>query len=360
MSTPTMRLRGNVWVADLYDRAGNRFRVSTKVKGADNEAQAREVARQKQAAMNEGERVTSAPRGPTLRKAWDTCETLYFRTECAKSLKTIGYHRAAVFDAITEGTLLSELSLDHYEALARKQREKGNGDNTIGKVFQTLGRVLAFAVEKKLVAEVVPVLKFKKPKGRIREYTLAEEKAIIEAFAGTYPEMVDLTVLLVDTGMRLGEAMGHTTGLLVHERTPRPRVLLRDPDQIKNSEPRVVPLTARADAALARWIALDPPLTKDAIEYRWQVMRRNLKQAKDREFVIHALRHTCCTRLIRAGMDISKVQKWMGHKDINSTLRYTHLNSDDLEGGVALLESVTTVPATVPANVPKCAEEVSQ
>ena len=34
------------------------------------------------------------------------------------------------------------------------------------------------------------------------------------------------------------------------------------------------------------------------------------------------IRHTCCTRLVEAGVDIKSVQYFMGHKDIKTTLTY--------------------------------------
>ncbi len=38
----------------------------------------------------------------------------------------------------------------------------------------------------------------------------------------------------------------------------------------------------------------------------------------------HTLRHTAATRLLRAGMDIVEVQKFLGHRNIASTLVYLH------------------------------------
>ena len=40
----------------------------------------------------------------------------------------------------------------------------------------------------------------------------------------------------------------------------------------------------------------------------------------------HALRHTFATRAIKADVDIVKLKDWMGHKKIETTLRYIHVS----------------------------------
>jgi integrase len=45
----------------------------------------------------------------------------------------------------------------------------------------------------------------------------------------------------------------------------------------------------------------------------------------------HALRHTCATRLFRAGLNAKQVQVWLGHHSPAFTLAtYVHLLPDDL------------------------------
>lgn len=45
----------------------------------------------------------------------------------------------------------------------------------------------------------------------------------------------------------------------------------------------------------------------------------------------HALRHFCATRLLRAGIDIRKIQVHLGHASIQSTQEYTHLLTSDVQ-----------------------------
>jgi integrase/recombinase XerD len=44
----------------------------------------------------------------------------------------------------------------------------------------------------------------------------------------------------------------------------------------------------------------------------------------------HALRHWYCSTMLEKGVDIATASQQMGHADINTTLRYTHLNAEDL------------------------------
>ncbi|MGC8506114.1 MAG: tyrosine-type recombinase/integrase [Thermoplasmata archaeon] len=45
----------------------------------------------------------------------------------------------------------------------------------------------------------------------------------------------------------------------------------------------------------------------------------------------HALRHFCATRLLKAGIDIRKIQVHLGHASIQSTQEYTHLLTSDVQ-----------------------------
>ena len=66
-------------------------------------------------------------------------------------------------------------------------------------------------------------------------------------------------------------------------------------------------------------------------------------RAKIEDFRFHDLRHTFATRLAQAGVDLYKIAKLLGHKDIKMTQRYSHHCPESLRDGVEVLDKVTTV-----------------
>ncbi len=56
---------------------------------------------------------------------------------------------------------------------------------------------------------------------------------------------------------------------------------------------------------------------------------------------IHSLRHSCATRMARAGMPMAKLQAFLGHQDVRTSQRYyDHLQVEDLESALKLVPEV--------------------
>lgn len=327
--------RGKVWHIDIRRDGHAPVRQSTKL--TDRKAAQRKHD-EVEAALLLGQEVAHGP-GPTLKSAFDTALSLHWRGMPCEG--TVRDHMAHIFATIPPSTRLGDISIEHVQRLVTALEARGNGPSTVNKKLHTLSTAMEKARKFKLwrvrPEDMLAMPTRPEPKGRIRTFSAAEVDMIEGFFGAVRPSMVDFLHVMLDTGLRLGELLDREH--LEHERTREPRSVYVWDTKGGERHERRLPLTARADAALARWLERPNP-RKNQVEWYWRNMRDALGHGGDDEFVIHTLRHTCCTRLVLKGWDIRRVQLWMGHKDINTTLRYANVKMGDLAPMAASMEPV--------------------
>lgn len=77
------------------------------------------------------------------------------------------------------------------------------------------------------------------------------------------------------------------------------------------------------------------PLSHDGLR-KW--FYGQLAEAGVRKLRPHATRHTFATRLIRAGVSMHHVQRFLGHSSVETTIgTYTHLVVEDTRGSIELV-----------------------
>ena len=117
----------------------------------------------------------------------------------------------------------------------------------------------------------------------------------------------------------------------------------------KGSKERIVPLGRRAAEALARYLRQERPkliarhpevqalfvnrrglrLTRQRV---WQILRRYAKAGLITKTIgPHTLRHSFATHLLERGADLRTVQELLGHANIATTQRYTHVDRSRLK-----------------------------
>jgi integrase/recombinase XerC len=145
-----------------------------------------------------------------------------------------------------------------------------------------------------------------------------------------------LLELLYGSGLRIAEA----TGLDVDELDlDRGRVVVWG----KGGKQRTVPLSDPTVTALRRWLAegrerlaaVGTPAGAVFLNRRGRRLTpRDARRILDRRAAEpthpHALRHTFATHLLDGGADLRVVQELLGHADVATTQRYTHVSKERL------------------------------
>ena len=173
-------------------------------------------------------------------------------------------------------------------------------------------------------------------------YTAKEEEKLL--LASNLSFMHDLVVLLVDTGMRLGEALAITNKDIDFDRN----MIVLGSEITKSEKTRSVPMTKRVREMLSPMAGIEDRapvfnVRKDAVERAWLKVRKEAGYAEAEGMILHAFRHTYASRLVQAGVELYTVKELLGHSTFRMTERYAHLNPAKLQAAVAVLERQTDV-----------------
>jgi integrase len=269
---------------------------------------------------------------------------------------------------------LTVLDVERWRQAALKS---GNQKSTANRAWQRLRAVLGKAHEWGLMGPPPKVRRFKlDTRGRVRFLTPEERARLMAALDdreqrrreertrmidwqrernyvelpehGTFTDHIrPLVVLVLNTGLRRGEALGLTWGAvdfangLVHV----------DATTSKSGKGRDIPMTAEARETL---LALrdqhfpDGKTEPDAFLFNigggrlatigHRLWGELMSAAHIKNFRFHDLRHDFASRLVMAKVDLYSVSKLLGHGDIQMTQRYAHLAPDYLRAAVSKLD----------------------
>lgn len=160
-------------------------------------------------------------------------------------------------------------------------------------------------------------------------FASAEEEA--ETGKPNAIRMLALLELLYGSGLRATELVA-----LPLTAVPRDAPLLTLTG--KGGAARMVPISSRAKAAIARWIELRPKAPHFLFPSRGKHLTRIRLYQLLKELAVradippnaispHVLRHAFATHLLEGGADLRVLQTMLGHADIATTQIYTHVDS---------------------------------
>lgn len=240
------------------------------------------------------------------------------------------------------GKYLDEVNRSNIILFTQKRGAKARKD------LDCLSSLMSYMVDCEVI-ESNPVIGIKKkitktPKPRVRYLT---QKDYVKLLKHCAAHVKPLVIVAKETGLRMEELLS----LEWSQVDLKGREIRLS--KTKTDMPRVVPLSLEASAQISaqpRRLRC-PYVFTDGTgnRYAWNVRglpcyRKSwegaLRRAKITNFTWHDLRHTFASWAIKGWhpwqnkkpMPIDRLRTWLGHTSIQMTLRYAHLNVEDLHG----------------------------
>lgn len=254
---------------------------------------------------------------------------------------------------LSDGFLQAQFLRRRQMPKQRQRRDAGRpvlvAPATVNREIELLRRILNRA-EAPLALEIPRIawaqLRAREPRARVAELRRAEEAAL---FAALPPAARPLFAFYLASGVRLNMAL---------------RLRRADVDFAggrvsfiqKGGEPFTLPISSAMRAALTAALAPHErpevfcypaararpdqgiargawrPFTGSYVDSIWDRAKARAVAAAPglAGLRIHDLRHTAGTRFLRATGNLAAVQRLLGHSDIRTTLKYTHVDDADL------------------------------
>jgi len=164
---------------------------------------------------------------------------------------------------------------------------------------------------------------------------LLEQEEIASLLAQTPDHLYALVACIVYAGLRR-EELFYLRWEDLNLRTKELTVASRREHHTKNYESRRIPMNETLVKALRQHKrdhivvgSLYVFANREGKPYR--DLRESLDKAAQKAGIgdsvkLHQLRHAFCSHALMQGIDPRTVQKWMGHKDLKTTLRYAHVS----------------------------------
>jgi site-specific recombinase XerD len=218
------------------------------------------------------------------------------------------------------------------EAFIEHVQDDGLKISTVRTKLAFLIAFLHFLMEQEVISEAVlkKRIKLKLPELLPRAMHPADVKKLLLVIDDVRDRA--LILLLLRTGMRIGEALG----LRLNDLDIRDRKVHLFQGE-KNSMGRVVYLSDDVLLALKRWLHQRDP-NKEFVFYghgnrpicystgRSRFVKYIQKAGLEQKgYTVHCLRHTFASELLNAGMRLECLQQLLGHQDIEVTRRYARL-----------------------------------
>lgn len=253
-----------------------------------------------------------------------------------RALYTLGY----IQNSLLGDTELQKVTTKDIKLFLASMTKYSN--SVIDKTYQLLNKAFKRAVDRDIIVRnPMDFEEIRKPKSdkkdrEVISLSVEEELKFITAVNEDNSKYKSLLLLMLFTGMRIGEALAlkwsdidfknkkiHIGNTLTRDKNDK--VIMGDKTKTKNSV-RDLQITTRISQILEQipkeynLLFQDEKGLISPSQVNSYVIRLNKRYEVAPELHTHMLRHTYATRCIEAGMNIKVLQKNLGHAKISTTL----------------------------------------
>jgi integrase len=362
--------RGKVWWFK-FTFNGEPFRESTK---QTNKRVAEQIEAARKTGLAKGDvGIREKKPVPTVRHFAEHDFLPFVRSTSAAKPRTVVFYENSVrnlasYDKLA-GLKLDAITSDVIAGFVAKRRDAGKQVSTINRDLATLRRMFHLAQEWEQVTTILPKVRMMPGENQRERVLTSEEESrylksaasigegIIRAYnralegtratvRGEQPIkpadpflLRDVVTVLLDCGLRPEECYrlkwenirdGAVEVFKGKGKASRRRV--------PASARLLAVLEMRKTNAASDWVF---PSTTQSGHIESSTFKKQhqaaLAESEVSPFVIYDLRHTCLTRWAKT-MDPFTLMKLAGHADLNTTMRYVHLNDDDVRAAMEKAE----------------------
>ncbi|HLE99916.1 MAG TPA: tyrosine recombinase [Gaiellaceae bacterium] len=258
------------------------------------------------------------------------------------SPRTVDAYRRDLADLATFlGREVGDAGVDDLERWVAAMRAAGRASSTVARrvsaVRSYFHHLILIGIRTENPASSLRLPR--RPRRLPRSLSPAEIERLVETASGSTPRALRdraLVELLYGAGLRVSEAIGlERTAVDLEDRIVRVVG--------KGGKERIVPLGRPAAEAVRRYLALGRPHLDRRFRPELFLNARGGPLTRAGAFLVlrklsekaglepervhpHILRHSFATHLLEGGADLRSVQEMLGHADLGTTERYTHVS----------------------------------
>lgn len=337
--------RGVSWVIDYVSPDGRRVRQSFKTrKEAKAELTARDYTIQ-QGTYEDPRKYQKV----TLEQLCDQYEEIH-KTQSGYEAKK--YHIKNIRQYFGDDRLLITIKykdLDLFKAHLEQtptKHKRLRKPATVNRALSCLRHMMTKALEWDMIRET-PFSKGKRlhlKENNVILRFLSEDEitSLLDTCSGNMTYLNDIITCAINTGMRKGEILS-----LKWSQIKNGQIYLTD---TKGKKPRQVPVNTDLEGLFKRIRKREGLRSKYVFTYQGKPIADNvkngfrsaLKKADIMEFRFHDLRHTFASHFVMRGGDLKTLQEILGHSDIKTTMRYSHLSKAHKAKAINLVCGLTS------------------